>query len=181
MRSYHEVIDFWFHSDNARRWFIKEEAFDQKITQKFLDVYEEAIKGYLISWENTPESLLSLIILLDQFPRQMFRNQARAFFSDPLALALTKKGLALEWNQCLTQKHALQFFYMPLMHSESLDDQELALKLFTDLGDETISNYAKAHHAIIARFGRFPHRNSLLQRASTPEERAFLKTPGSTF
>ena len=177
--NYQEVIDFWFNNQN--KWFAKDRQFDCEINDKFLLLYQQAVKSELSEWRNSPLSMLALIIILDQFPRNIFRDDPRAFSSDKLALSLTKKALELGFNKKMPDKNHLKFLYMPLMHSEDLPDQELSLKLFKELQDEISYGHAKAHHDIILRFDRFPHRNKILNRKSTTQEIEFLTEPNSSF
>ncbi len=173
------VIQFWFKYED--KWFVKDPKFDKLIRQEFLDAFNDALTGKMDEWAQEPESFLSLIIVLDQFPRNMFRNTAEAFSGDEKAQALVKQGLALGCDKKLPMDTHRQFFYMPLMHSESLADQELSVQLYGQLGDELSLKFAQSHRDIIAKFGRFPHRNRILGRISTPEELEFLTKPGSSF
>jgi uncharacterized protein (DUF924 family) len=172
------IIDFWFDPKVKPLWFSKNEKFDKLIKDKFLSLYEQAASGELDTWKATSEGILALVIVLDQFPRNMFRNNPKSFASDDKALSCAKEAIQknLDKNLNEEQKH---FLYMPFMHSEHLEDQELSLKLFHDQPEAY--KYAKAHYDIIKRFGRFPHRNKILNRSSTPEELEFLKQPNSSF
>jgi uncharacterized protein (DUF924 family) len=171
-----DVLDFWFAREAD--WFRKSDAFDAQIRERFFDTYEGVAVGKL-HWLEKPGACLARIIVLDQFPRNMFRGTARAFATDALALAAARnareQGFDIEYS-----RPEKIFAYLPFEHSESLADQELACGLMKPLGDEQY-RYAVAHRDIIARFGRFPHRNAILGRASTAEEVAFLATPGSSF
>ncbi len=169
-----DVLEFWFSSPQRSRWYAKDNKFDEEIRSRFLNAYEAACAGRLDDWRQTPESLLALIILLDQFPRNMFRDSVRAFASDAQAVGLTKEGIEKGFDRRLRGAH-IDFFYMPLMHSESLADQDLLIEL--GHGD---NQYARGHREIIARFGRFPHRNQMLGRESTAEEVLYL-AQGSSF
>lgn len=174
-----DIIKFWFSDDSKPLWFAKSEPFDRLIATKFLLTYTYAKEGKLDAWKEKPESLVALIIILDQFPRNMFRNKPESFATDEQALALAKYGISHGFDKLLANPEHQKFFYMPFMHSEHLADQTLALQLFKD--DPLSSDYAKRHYEIIKRFGRFPHRNAILGRVSTPEEIEFLKQPGSAF
>ena len=174
-----DIIRFWF--DHAPQWFDKDPLFDADIRRRYLPLYRQAVEGELSSWENKPEDMLALIILLDQFPRNMFRDTPDAFASDALALSLTKKAIELGVDKKLSKTTYKQFLYMPLMHSEVLADQQLSVEVFSALNDPQALRYAEAHRDIIARFGRFPHRNKILGRPSTEEERVFLTQPNSGF
>jgi hypothetical protein len=172
------IIDFWF--TNKPKWFLKEPEFDALIKKKFFVVYNQVINNELDSWSRKAEDILSLILVLDQFPRNMFRDTPKAFSGDKLALALAKEAIKKEFGLKLNQEKRM-FLYMPLMHSELLPDQELSVELFSKINNINILNYAITHHDIISKFGRFPHRNKILGRVSTPEEVAFLSTPNSSF
>ena len=185
-----DVLEFWFSSAQKSLWYAKDEKFDADIRQRFLPTYEAAYAGELDEWRSTPESLLALIILLDQFPRNMFRGSPRAFASDAYALRLTKEGIERGFHGSLRGAQ-LDFFLLPLMHSESLAYQDQCLALFRALCDvapaavasrfANFLDYAERHRDVIQRFGRFPHRNALLGRESSAEELAFLREPGSSF
>jgi uncharacterized protein (DUF924 family) len=163
-----DILAFWFSSAQKRRWYAKDDDFDAEIKQRFLATYEAACAGKLHEWRNTPESLLSLIILLDQFPRNMFRDSPRAFASDAQAVRLTKEGIERRFDRSLSGAQ-VDFFFMPLMHSESLSDHDLLAQM-----GHGGNRYARQHREIIARFGRFPHRNKTLGRESTAEEASYL-------
>ena len=175
-----EVLEFWFRGD-ARdpRWFRKDEAFDRALRDRFLPLHELAAGGGLAAWLESPAECLALVIVLDQFPRNMFRGEARAFAADPLAREAARALLSRGWDRNMDEPRRL-FAYLPFEHSESLPDQELACELMKDFDPEQV-RYAERHREIIRRFGRFPHRNALLGRVSTPEEVEFLKQPGSGF
>jgi uncharacterized protein (DUF924 family) len=182
-----EVLDFWFGGvagdDFTSRngvWFRKDKAFDAAIRDRFAALQGEAAAGRLSAWEAAPRSALALVIVLDQFPRNMFRGTSQAFATDPMALAAAKRAIERGFDSRLQPVERL-FLYLPFEHSESLADQERSVALLGSLGDANALDYAKRHRAIIARFGRFPHRNANLGRPSTPEEIAFLKQPGSSF
>lgn len=174
----HEVLKFWFGGDR-KAWFEKNPEFDEEIRQGFLPLYEQGAAGKLEHWQNAPDRCLALIVLLDQFPRNMFRNSARAFATDALALAAAKHALAQRYDERLSVDERT-FAYLPFEHSESAADQARSCELMKPLGDEPY-RYALRHKEIIDRFGRFPHRNAALGRTSNAEEVEFLKTPGSAF
>jgi uncharacterized protein (DUF924 family) len=186
------ILDFWFGSKQSseygkfrREWFSKDPAFDEAIRKNFLNDYIDAAAGKLTDWQKEKDTNLALIILLDQFPRNMFRNDARAYATDPLALATAKYAIARDFDQSAAIVERM-FFYLPFEHSENLADQEQGITLyrkFTETHPEAAEalDYALQHHAIIKRFGRFPHRNAELGRTSTAEEIEFLKQPGSSF
>ncbi len=184
------ILAFWFGAGGAARaeprpeWFRKEPAFDAAIRDRFAPDWERAARGELSGWTAMPEGALALCILCDQFPRNMFRGSAVAFATDPAALAAARDALARGFDARFPPA-ARWFFYLPLEHSESLEDQRTAVALFERLGDDPGSaaavDYARRHLAIIERFGRFPHRNAALGRTSTDEELEFLRQPGSRF
>jgi uncharacterized protein (DUF924 family) len=178
-----EVLNFWFKRDR-KAWFEKNEAFDEELRQSFLALYELGAAGKLARWKQAPASCLALVVLLDQFPRNMFRGSARAFAADSLARDAARIILDNGWDKVMSPDERL-FAYLPLEHSESLDDQERCLALMKEISvfAETaeMPKWAEAHLVIIRRFGRFPHRNTALGRASTSEEIEFLKQPGSRF
>ncbi|HUZ67889.1 MAG TPA: DUF924 family protein [Beijerinckiaceae bacterium] len=171
-----DVLTFW-RDAGPDRWFSKDETFDATIRARFLPYYEAAARGGLDRWTSQPDGALALLILLDQFPRNIFRGQKRAFAADSLARAVAATALASGYDRrCETVLR--QFFYLPFMHSERLDDQDRCLRLYENMGDEALLKYAREHRSIIARFGRFPHRNALLGRQSSAEEQAFLDSGG---
>ena len=188
---FREVLDFWFGPADSpvcgrprEAWFRKLEAFDEAIRARFLELHRQAAGGHLQSWEAEPDSLLALIVVLDQFPRNMFRGTSRAFATDAQALAAAQLAVARGFDRLLAPVQRW-FVYLPFEHAEDPAVQRRCLELFEDLradpdSAETI-DYARRHGEIIARFGRFPHRNAVLGRISTPEEIEFLKQPGSGF
>jgi len=170
------VLAFWREA-GAKRWFSKDDAFDAEISRRFLSTYEAAARGELAAWEETAEGALALSIVLDQFPRNMFRNDARAYAADALAHAVAERALARGFDQGFPAAERT-FFYLPFEHSEALGDQERSVALFKAAGDADLLKWADLHAEIIRRFGRFPHRNALLGRTSTAEEQAFLADGG---
>ena len=171
-----EVLAFW-QSAGADKWFTKDDALDTAIRDRFLATYEAAAAGRLAHWETTAEGMLALLIVLDQFPRNMFRGSARTYAADPLARAIADRALARGFDRAVTP--ALRtFFYLPFEHSENLADQERCVALNRAAGDADGLKWAELHADIIRRFGRFPHRNDVLGRATTPEEQAFLESGG---
>jgi uncharacterized protein (DUF924 family) len=171
-----EVLSFW-RGAGPDKWFTKDEAFDRQCRERFLLTHEAAARGDLEEWELSPDGALALCILLDQFPRNMFRGEARAFATDAMAREAARALLARADE--LSPDERL-FAWLPFEHSESLEDQNLACDLIAPLGEELL-RYAQRHREIIERFGRFPHRNAILGRTSTPEEIEFVKQPGSGF
>jgi uncharacterized protein (DUF924 family) len=184
-----EVLLFWFGAREVRgrrdkRWFGKDEAFDRECRARFLVLHERAAAGELSAWKNRAAECLALILLLDQVPRNMFRGTRRAFATDSLALEAARHALAQGFHREMLPVERL-FLYLPFEHSERLADQIAACELSQPLEafaeTEDAYRYAFAHRRIIERFGRFPHRNAILGRDSTPEEVEFLKQPGSSF
>lgn len=172
-----DVLDFWFEPRNEARWWKRSAAFDGQIAARFGELHAAATRCELWTWRTSTEGRLAEIIVLDQFSRNLHRGSALAFAADPLALALAQTAVALGVDRAVDARRRA-FFHMPYMHSESRAIHEQALRLFTADGDP---EYERRHKAIIDRFGRFPHRNAVLGRVSTPEEVAFLETPGSSF
>jgi uncharacterized protein (DUF924 family) len=171
-----EVLAFW-RAAGPDKWFTKDDAFDAEIRTRFLATYEAAARGELGGWEATPEGALSLAIVLDQFPRNMFRGSARIYAADPVARAVADRAIARGFDQHVPASERT-FFYLPFEHSEELADQERCVALHRACGDADGLKWAEHHADIIRRFGRFPHRNTLLGRATTPEEQAFLDGGG---
>lgn len=175
-----DVLDFWFHPDTQAHWFAKSDDFDQQLRNKFSEVFQQACQAELWSWRKTAEGRLAEIIILDQFSRNMFRDQAQAFAQDGLALALSQEAISLDLDQQLSPDQR-SFLYMPFMHSESKAIHEFALKLFQRLGEPVSLEFEKKHKQIIERFGRYPHRNQSLGRISSAAELEFLTQPDSRF
>jgi uncharacterized protein (DUF924 family) len=171
-----DVTAFW-RAAGPEKWFHKDAGFDREITMRFLAAHEAAAAGELADFEATPEGALALLLLLDQFPRNMFRGSARAFASDPLARAVAERAITHGFDTAAASAERI-FFYLPFMHSEHLADQERSLALVRRLGDAENEKYAEIHADIVRRFGRFPHRNAVLGRATTPPEQAFLDAGG---
>lgn len=184
-----DVLAFWFgegedHGKRRDQWFRKDEAYDQEIRQRFLPTYEFAAVGKLAKWSAHARGCLALIVVLDQFPRNIFRGSGRAFAADPMARDAARHALFKGFDTALKPVER-QFIYLPFEHSESLPDQQRCLQLMQQLTEfaETrdLHIWAEKHLAIVQRFGRFPHRNVALGRESTQEELEFLKQPGSGF
>lgn len=170
-----EVVAFW-RAAGPSRWFRKDAAFDAEFRQRFLTAHEQAAGGALDDWSSTAEGTLALLILLDQFPRNSFRGTARMFSTDEQALAIARRAVDAGLDQQVEQE-LRNFVYLPFMHSEAMADQERAVALTGPLDAES-HKFAILHRDIIARFGRFPHRNAQLGRATTPEEQVFLDEGG---
>jgi uncharacterized protein (DUF924 family) len=170
------IVTFWREA-GPKRWFEKDQAFDAEIRLRFLVTHEAAAAGKLTAWEQDAQGALALLILLDQFPRNMFRGSARAFASDPLARAVAAGALVRGFD-AQAPEAMRSFFFLPFEHSEDLADQERCIALNKAAGDADGLKWAEIHADIIRRLGRFPHRNAALGRATTPEEQAFLDGGG---
>lgn len=175
-----DILHFWFEESTPAQHFRKDAAFDAVIHSRFLETQAAAARCELAAWRETPDGRLAEIIVLDQFSRNLFRNDARAFASDPLALALAQEAVRVSADAGLPPSRRA-FLYMPYMHSESRTIHVEAERLFRQPGLENNYAFELKHKAIIDRFGRYPHRNGLLGRASTSEEAAFLQGPDSSF
>lgn len=196
MASAEEVLSFWFgHPPDPilnpastrprERWFERDAAFDEECRRRFLDAHEAAASGALDAWREEPRSNLALVLLLDQFPRNLFRGTPRAFATDARAREVARRALARGLDLALPPVWRW-FLYLPFEHSEEAHDQRLAVTLFEmlalyHLDSREPLDYARRHRDVIERFGRFPHRNEALGRPSTPEEERFLQEPGSSF
>lgn len=175
-----DVIDFWFEQTDQKRWWKKDPEFDALIMNRFKATHYAASRGELFEWRTTAEGRLAEIVVLDQFSRNLFRDSAQAFAFDALALALAQEAVARELIYELRGAR-IAFLIMPYMHSESLFIHEQAVRLFARPGLEDNLKYELKHKTVIERFGRYPHRNEILGRVSTPEEIEFLKQSGSSF
>jgi uncharacterized protein (DUF924 family) len=186
-----QILDFWFgkltepsYGQQRREWFQKDPAFDQTIRDQFMGIYTQAASGELANWPETPSGCLALVIVLDQFPRNMFRGTPEAFATDPQALTVAQTAVNREFD-CQLQPVQRWFIYLPFEHSEDLAHQQQCVRLFEQLRHDPASvstiDFAYRHLQIIEQFGRFPHRNAILGRASTPAELEFLQQPGSGF
>jgi len=175
-----DVLHFWFEEAEPEQLFEKDVAFDAEIRARFAGTHEAAARGELASWRDTPEGRLAEIIVLDQFSRNLFRDDPRAFACDGMALVLAQEAIRAGADRDMPPARRV-FLYMPFMHSESRVIHVEAERLFRQPGLENNHAFELKHKAIIDRFGRFPHRNRVLGRASTPEELAFLEQPGSSF
>jgi uncharacterized protein (DUF924 family) len=175
-----DVLHFWFKEVKPSQWWVKDDGFDHLIFDRFSALHAQANRCELYPWRKSPRGRLAEIIVLDQFSRNMFRDTPAAFASDALALALSQEAIAAKADIDLGDQER-SFLYMPFMHSESLVIHEHAVELFERSGSESGLKFELKHKAIIERFGRYPHRNTILSRESTPEEIDFLKQPGSSF
>jgi uncharacterized protein (DUF924 family) len=169
-----EIIEFW-RDAGPKRWFSRDAAFDEEIRRRFLPAHTAAAAGRLKDWEANEDGTLALLLLLDQFSRNMFRNDPRSYATDPLARAVAAAALIKGYDSQFLELR--DFFYLPFVHSEDLADQERAIALYQAARSDDFK-WAQMHADIIRRFGRYPHRNAVLGRASTPEEQAFLDRGG---
>lgn len=177
-----EIIHFWFSETEPVQWFQKNKDFDNLIRERFLVSYNMAKEGLSDEWQTNSEGCLALCILLDQFPRNMFRNTPQAFETDEKALRIAKSCVKNGLDQVLSPLKR-RFIYLPFEHSETIEDQKKSLKLFETLkkDDPLGYEYALRHYEVIEKFGRFPHRNKILGRENTPEEEEYLAQPGAGF
>ena len=171
-----DVLAFW-HGAGPDCWYAQNEAFDAEIRRRYLKLWRSAAAGEFAAWEQSDDGALALVIVLDQFPRNMFRGDARAFSSDAMACEVASRAIDRGTDARIAED-LRAFLYMPLMHSERLSDQRRCVDLFRAAGSVDNLKYAEDHAAIISRFGRFPHRNGILGRAMTAEEQAFLDQGG---
>lgn len=171
-----DVLAFW-RAAGPKKWFAKDDSFDAEIGSRFFATYEAAARGQLADWEATPDGALALVIVLDQFPRNMFRADARAYAADAIARGVANRAIARGFDRQApeTERH---FFYLPFEHSEDLADQERCVALIRVLNDAELLRWAELHADIIRRFGRFPHRNAVLGRTTTAAEQDFLDHDG---
>ena len=175
-----EVLNFWLDEVDQKQWYIQDDDLDRKIVEKFEATWNEAMEGSWGLWLTYPSGALAYIILTDQFPRNMFRDSAKAFASDRMALAVAKQAIHRGWDLKIDEP-ARQFFYLPLMHSENLCDQERCIRLMKERMPETGESnliHAKAHREVIRLFGRFPYRNEALDRQMTESEQAYVDKGG---
>lgn len=170
------IIHFWYTPPLSEHWFNSTSAIDALIRNNYETLWQQAAAGQWDTWRDSPEGCLALCIILDQFPLNMFRGQAKSFSTEQDAVKITKHALAQGFDQQLTSEQRI-FLYMPLMHSEHLADQALSVACFDKAGLEGNLRFAKHHQAIVERFGRFPHRNAILGRTSTPAEIEYLNSP----
>ena len=177
---FNDILTFWFHEIEPKRWWKKDKKFDELLRYRFLNIYYDAINSKLKSWRISEKGRLAEIIVIDQFSRNLFRDKPDAYYHDSLAIFLSKELIHLKLHQKLNKNKKI-FTFMPLMHSEIFEDQIISLSLYSNLGIKENFLSALKHFNIIRKFGRFPHRNKILNRKSTDEELAFLKTPGSSF
>jgi uncharacterized protein (DUF924 family) len=174
-----EVLDYWFQEVGPSRWFAKSTGLDDEIRERFLGLYERVVTGELQGF-TTPRATLAAVVVLDQFPRNMFRDSPRAFAGDPMARHLAREAVEQGLDASLAGEERL-FLYLPFEHSEDPADQVLSCELIGSIGNEYWTQYARAHKEIIDRFGRFPHRNAALGRTSTRAELELLEDPTGSF
>lgn len=177
-----EVLHFWFVESQPQQWFQKNDAFDQIIRDRFMVTYEMAADGLCDSWQDEAQGCVALCVVLDQFPRNMFRNSAKAFATDEKALLIAKQAVAKGFD-LLVPPEKRRFIYLPYEHSESLNDQKKSVALFERMKaeDPLGYEYALRHYEVIEKYGRFPHRNAVLGRINTPEEEEYLARPDAGF
>ena len=175
------VLRFWFEELGASGWFKKSEATDAEITAKFEELHRDIAGAPFDDLLADRDAALAAVIVLDQFARNMFRGKPESFGSDATALDLARRAIDLGYDGRDLPEDWRVFFYLPFEHSEELADQHRAVELISDLGNDEYTRYAIAHRDVIERFGRFPHRNAILGRTSTPEEETYLAEPGSGF
>jgi uncharacterized protein (DUF924 family) len=171
-----DILTFWREAGRDR-WYNKDDAFDDLVRRRYLEPWGKAAACELSSWEASDDGALALTIVLDQFPRNMFRGDIRTYASDPLAREVAGRAIA-RGADARIDPALIEFLYMPFMHSENLADQLRCVELFRKTGNADNLGYAERHADIVRRFGRFPHRNRMLDRATTPEEQAFLDAGG---
>jgi len=172
---YQELIDFWFSEETSKRWFNSTPAFDQALIDTYESTWEEAKQGKLDHWRQSATGSLALVIVLDQFPLNMFRGQAKSFSTESQSRDVARLAIDKGFDQVLPSSQ-VSFLYMPFMHSEDLDDQALGVELFKKPGLESNYRFARHHYTIVERFGRFPHRNKILGRESSEAEVKYLNS-----
>jgi uncharacterized protein (DUF924 family) len=170
-----ELIDFWFSAEVSKLWYNSTPVFDQQLREGYLDLWQQASQGELQHWQETALSSLALVILLDQFPLNMFRGSAQCYSSEARSREVACAAIDRGFDRELAAEQC-SFMYMPFMHSEDIEDQRLAIKLFSQPGLESNLRFAKHHHGIIEKFGRFPHRNAVLGRDNTDAEIEYLNS-----
>jgi uncharacterized protein (DUF924 family) len=168
-----ELLEFWYSERISKRWFASTPALDDEIRVRYEALWRRGASGELDAWSDTPEGALALAIVLDQLPLNMYRGRPASFSTEQEAVAVARRAVARGDDKRLASER-VAFLYMPLMHSENMDDQDLSVKLFREAGLTANLHFAEHHRGIVRRFGRFPHRNAILGRDSTPEELAYL-------
>jgi len=175
MTSPADILQFWYSEPMNKHWFKSTSDIDALMRSRYEELWSRAAQGELDSWKESAEGCLALILLFDQFPLNMFRGEAKSFSTEALSIDISLYGIEQLFDQHLPQSQ-LSFFYMPLMHSELMEHQDLSVKMFEQAGLESNLRFAKHHRNIIEQFGRFPHRNSILQRQSTQAESDYLSS-----
>ena len=182
MKQISDVLDFWFSERVKEKWWDKDADFDAEIRREFEATHKAALAGELDGWAETPDGALALIIALDQFPRNIYRDTPGAFAADGKAREVARLVLARELDRQVSEPEQRCFLYLPFEHSEDMEDQRLSVKLFRErVGTERNIEFAEAHLDVIEKYGRFPHRNAILGRPNTPEEDAYLEDPEAGF
>ena len=169
------IIEYWYSDEVKSKWFNSTIEFDKELKSKYESIWKDALRGELISWSESAEGCLALVIILDQFPLNMFRAEVKSFSSEAMAIRITKMAIEHGFNKNI-DKEKVAFLYMPLMHSENIEDQNLAVKLFEEAGLIENLRFAKHHRDIIEKYGRFPHRNKILRRDSSQDEINYLNS-----
>jgi len=180
MVPYHDVLKFWFEELTPEEWYAKDDNLDLKMTERFIALHSSVVAGECSSWRVDPEGRLAEILVIDQFSRNIYREDPKSFIYDPMALALAQEAIRGEYHKSFSAQQ-LQFLYMPFMHSESKYIHNTAMLLFSEPGLEEAFKFELQHKEIIERFGRYPYRNKILKRESTPEELVFLEKHGNPF
>ena len=169
------IINYWYSEKMRKHWFASTKSIDDDIRKNYLSIWKMAANGELNHWKSSPDGCLALAIILDQLPLNMFRNLAKSFETEQLAVEITKHAISMHFDEKI-EKDKLAFLYLPLMHSENMDDQDLSLVMFEKSGLTENARFAEHHRSIIKAYGRFPHRNSVLGRTSTEEEIDYLNS-----
>lgn len=175
---YRQIIDYWYSERIKKHWFSSTPELDNEIKNRYEKIWEKALVGELDEWQKTPEGCLALIIVLDQFPLNMYRGEAKSFQTESKAIEVALLAINNDFNKQLDIDKLL-FLYMPFMHSENLEQQDLSVQLYSESNLTDNVKFAKHHREIIKRFGRFPHRNKILERKSTLEEDVYLSSEDS--
>lgn len=169
------ILEYWYSDRIKKHWFSSTEELDKEIKEKYEPLWKDVIRGEFNHWKESAEGCLALAIILDQFPLNMYRGEVESFSTEAMAIKVSKLAIEKGFDQQI-EKNKLAFLYMPLMHSENLDDQNLSVSLFEKAGLEDNAKFAKHHRGIIQQFGRFPHRNEILQRESSQDEIDYLNS-----
>jgi uncharacterized protein (DUF924 family) len=180
MVPYHDVLKFWFEEITPNDWYVKDENLDLKMTERFIALHSAVVAGECSNWRVDPEGRLAEILVIDQFSRNIYREDPKSFIYDPMALALAQEAIRGNHHKNFNSFYR-QFLYMPFMHSESQYIHNTAMLLFSEPGLEDSFKYELQHKEIIDRFGRYPHRNKILGRTSSPEEELFIEKTGNIF